>query len=82
MKTALIMLSKDELVKKVIELEKEAQRYFEKTVQQDKVINVMLQFINEIDVDETICKHVDTCPDENDCFKCMRKHFEKEAGII
>lgn len=53
--------------------------------EQEKVIELMAKFINNIDIDEDICKvmgekpYCDEYYNANNCIKCVIEYYEKKA---
>ena len=45
--------------------------------QKDKIIDLMAEFINKFDLDESICKDIKCNNDvtKQDCINCIKKYF-------
>ena len=98
--TVLNMLKeKDKEIKQLKEdcknLDKQAQQYFETTIIQskqfneevekkDKIINLMAEYISNIEIDEDICMkniaNTELCNEKySNCKECIKQYFEQKA---
>lgn len=54
----------------------------EKTELQNKIIDLMAEFISQTEIDEVICKDIEHCiaDDEySNCYECIKQYFENKA---
>lgn len=59
------------------EVEKENQKLKTELKKKDKIIDLMAEFINKFDLDESICKDIKCNNDvtKQDCINCIKKYF-------
>lgn len=52
-----------------------------KIIKLNKMIDLMAEYINDIDVTEDLCEEV-VCEEQNECKECIKQHFENEVNKI
>ncbi len=67
-------------VKMIDEVKGKAVELYNRIKEKEKLINALVDYITEEDIDELVCKHI-RCVDneeEKDCRECVKKFFESK----
>ena len=68
------------LFEAIMEIADERDNLYLEIQEQEKIINMLVDYIAKEDIDEEVCKHI-KCVDneeEKDCRECVKKFFESK----
>ena len=56
------------------------EEYAEEQARDEKITNMMADYISNLDVDEDICKEIDCCAGKKLCRECIKEYFYKKVS--